>query len=49
VKNYAKEKITEAEKTTEADGIVKYEAKVKGTRLCFDANGNFIKSEKCKK
>src|ERR1700739_1704920 len=41
-KNYGTEKITEASKTTEANGKIKYEAKVKETHLCFDANGNFI-------
>jgi len=48
-KNYANEKITEASKTTEADGKIKYEAKVKESRLCFDSNGNFVKPEKQKK
>jgi hypothetical protein len=49
VKNCKNDKIKEAFKTTEADGKVKYEAEVKDHRLCFDANGNFIKSEKCTK
>ena len=44
-KNYANQKITEASKTTETDGKVKYEAKVKEERLCFDSDGKFIKSE----
>src|ERR1017187_361297 len=47
-KNYANEKITEACKTTEADGKIKYEAVVKDNRLCFDTDGNFVKSEKRK-
>ena len=47
-KNYANEKITEASKTTEADGKIKYEAELKTKRLCFDSNGNYVKSEKCK-
>ena len=48
-KNYANQKIVEASKTTEADGTVKYETKVKEMQLCFDADGNFVKSEKCKR
>ena len=48
VKNYANEMIKEASKTVEANGAVKYEAKVKETHLCFDTNGNFVKSEKRK-
>jgi hypothetical protein len=48
VKNYAGKKITEACKTTEANGVVKYEAEVNSTRLCFDANGTFVKAEKKK-
>jgi len=47
-KNYPKQKISEACKTMEADGKVKYEAKVKESHLCFDADGNFVKSEKRK-
>jgi len=47
-KNYPKEKITEACKTIEADGKVKYEALVKDNHLCFDTDGNFVKSEKRK-
>ncbi|HKC69131.1 MAG TPA: PepSY-like domain-containing protein [Bacteroidia bacterium] len=47
-KNYSNQKITEAEKISEADGTTKYEAKVNGTHLCFDSNGNFVKSEKRK-
>ena len=47
-KNYANEKIKEASKTLEASGVVKYEAKVKETHLCFDTDGNFIKAEKRK-
>ena len=47
-KNYANEKMTEVSKTIEADGKIRYEAEVKATRLCFDSNGNFVKSEKCK-
>jgi len=47
-KNYAGKKITEACKTIEADGVVKYEAEVNETRLCFDANGTFVKAEKKK-
>lgn len=48
VKNYNGKKITEACKTVEADGVVKYEAEVSEMHLCFDANGNFVKSEKRK-
>ncbi len=47
-KNYAGKKITEACKTIEADGVVKYEAEVNETHLCFDANGTFVKAEKKK-
>jgi hypothetical protein len=47
-KNYSNDKITEASKISEADGRVKYEAKVKDTHLCFDSNGNYLKSEKRK-
>jgi biopolymer transport protein ExbD len=47
-KNYANEKIVVAEKTVDADGKIKYEAEVKTKRLCFDSDGNFVKSEKCK-
>lgn len=47
-KNYAGKKITEACKTIEADGVVRYEAEVNSTRLCFDANGTFVKAEKKK-
>lgn len=42
------QKITEACKTIEADGKVKYEALVKDNHLCFDTDGNFVKSEKRK-
>ncbi len=48
-KNYAKQKIKESCKTTEAGGKVKYEAVVNDYRLCFDSEGAFVKSEKCKK
>ena len=47
-KNYMEQKITEASKTIEADGKIKYEAKVKENRLCFDADGKYIKAEKRK-
>jgi hypothetical protein len=47
-KNYANQKITEACKTMEDDGKVKYEALVKDNHLCFDSDGNFVKSEKRK-
>jgi hypothetical protein len=47
-KNYGNDKITEAERISEANGQMKYEAKVKDNHLCFDSNGNFIKSEKRK-
>lgn len=47
-KNYAGKKITEACKTTEADGVIRYEAEVNETHLCFDANGTFVKAEKKK-
>ena len=47
-KNYANEKIVEAGKTIDAYGKINYEAEVKTTRVCFDADGNYVKSEKCK-
>ncbi len=48
-KTYVKKKIKDACKTTESGGKVKYEAVVEDYRLCFDNNGAFVKSEKCKK
>ncbi|HXU27905.1 MAG TPA: PepSY-like domain-containing protein [Bacteroidia bacterium] len=35
-------------KITEPDGKMKYETKINDTHLCFDSNGNFVKSEKRK-
>lgn len=44
--NFKKEKIKEAAKITDAKGKVTYEAEVKGKDILFDANGNFISSNK---
>ncbi len=46
VKHYKDHEIKEASKTTDFNGVVTYEAQVKGMDLIFDANGNFIKSVK---
>ncbi|MEO8116329.1 MAG: PepSY-like domain-containing protein, partial [Bacteroidota bacterium] len=44
--HYAGEKVKEAAKITKADGIMMYEAEVKGIDVLFDANGNFLREEK---
>jgi len=44
--HYNGTKITEAGKVTDAAGKTSYEAEVKGKDVIFDANGNFVKSEK---
>lgn len=42
-KNIPGEKIKEAAKTTDAKGVVTYEAEVKGVDYIFDKDGNFVK------
>jgi hypothetical protein len=42
--NYKGAKVKEAAKITKANGVVNYEAEVKGSDLIFDINGKFIKS-----
>jgi hypothetical protein len=42
--NYKGEKIEEASKITAANGIVMYEAEVKGMDVIFDSKGNFMKT-----
>ena len=44
--HYNGAKITEAGKVTDAAGKTSYEAEVHGKDVIFDANGNFVKSEK---
>jgi hypothetical protein len=44
--HYKGEKIKEASKITKSNGVVNYEATVKGKELLFDSNGNFAKLEK---
>jgi len=41
--NYKGQKIKEAAKITDSNGVVMYEAEIKGKDLIFDANGIFIK------
>jgi hypothetical protein len=41
--NYKADKVKEASKITDANGIVTYEAEVKGVDLIFDSKCNFIK------
>lgn len=43
--NYSGQKIKEAAKNTNNEGVVTYEAEIKGKDLIFDSNGNFIKEE----
>jgi hypothetical protein len=42
-KNYKDVSVKEAAKITDANGIVTYEAEIKGMDLLFDNNGKFIK------
>jgi len=44
-KNYKDVKIKEATRITDANGIVTYEAEIKGKDLIFDNNGKFIKEK----
>jgi len=41
--NYARQKIKEAAKITDANGNVTFEAEIKKMDLIFDSNGNFVK------
>ncbi len=45
-KNYPNQKIKGAAKITDAEGVVTYEAEVKGLDLLFSDKGNFIKASK---
>jgi hypothetical protein len=45
-KNYKEDEVKEASKITDANGVITYEAEVKGLDLIFDSKGNFIKSIK---
>jgi len=45
-KNYSGKKISEAWKVNKASGEISYDAEVSGNVLCFDSNGNYLKSEK---
>lgn len=45
-KNYKGGKIKEASKITDAAGVITYEAEVGKEDLIFDANGNYLKTEK---
>ena len=45
-KHYTGRKVKEAEKITDANGIVTYEAEIKGMDLIFDSKGIFIKELK---
>ena len=45
-KNFAGKKIKEASKIVDSKGTVTYEAEIGGADQIFDANGNFIKSQK---
>ncbi len=44
--NHARQKAKEAARITAADGVVTYEAEVKGKDLVFDNNGKFIREKK---
>ncbi len=44
--HYAGQKIKKASKITDANGVVTYEAEIKGKDLIFDNNGKFIKETK---
>ncbi|SMO37237.1 Putative beta-lactamase-inhibitor-like, PepSY-like [Chryseobacterium rhizoplanae] len=46
VKNYPNQKIKEAAKITDSEGIVTYEAEVNGKDLIFDNKGKFLKEKK---
>lgn len=45
-KNYKGASVKEAAKITDSNGIVTYEAEIKGVDLLFDSNGKFIKEVK---
>ena len=45
-KNYPNQKIKGAAKITDAEGVVTFEAEVKGLDLLFSDKGNFIKASK---
>lgn len=44
-KNYKDAKLKEAARITDAQGVVTYEAEIKGKDLIFDSTGKFIKEE----
>jgi len=44
--NYKGEKVNEAAKITDANGIIVYEVEIKGLDLLFDSNGKYIKETK---
>lgn len=44
--NYAGQKVKEAAKITDANGVVTYEAEIKGKDLIFDSAGKFIRESK---
>ncbi len=46
INNYKGQNVKEAAKITDANGIVTYEAEIKGMDLLFDSNGKFIKEVK---
>ncbi len=44
-KNLAKQKIAEAEKITDAAGVITYKAEIAGADYIFDSNGKFVRKE----
>lgn len=44
--HYANQSVKEAEKMTDSNGTVTYEAEIKGMDLIFDSNGKFVKEIK---
>ncbi len=44
--NYKEDEVKEASKITDANGVVTYEAEVKGMDLIFDSKGKYLKSIK---
>lgn len=46
--HYSGKKVSEAWRVNKPSGETGYDAEVNGTILCFDSNGNYLKSEKKK-
>lgn len=46
VKNYPRQKIKEAAKITDGNGVATYEVEIKNKNIILDGNGNFVKHTK---